>query len=187
VQTAAVVTRGIASFGDDKVTLDTLNLRLNSTLSSNILNEARFQYSRDLEQQVAQQPAPGEPTTANGFSPSVAIGTGGFTFGKPNFLDRAAYPDEKRWQFANSTTIIQGRHTVKFGGDFNHVSDLLDNLFQNAGAYSYSNIVEFLSVAFGCDSFALCLALFFVKPELIGKCFLFLLQLVFDCRLDLLG
>ncbi len=145
VQTAAVVQRGIASFGDDKVALDTLNLRLNSSLSATTVNEARFQYSRDLEQQIAQSPAPGEPTTANGFSPSVAIGTGGFTFGKPNFLDRAAYPDEKRWQFANSTTIVEGRHTIKFGGDFNHVSDLLDNLFQNAGAYSYSNIVDFLS------------------------------------------
>lgn len=145
VQTAAVVSRGIASFGDDKVTLDTLNLRLNSAFSSTVLNEARFQYSRDLEQQFGQTPAPGEPTTANGFSPSVAIGTGGFTFGKPNFLDRAAYPDERRTQFANSTTVIKGRHTLKFGGDFNYVSDLLDNLFQNAGAYSYSNIVEFLS------------------------------------------
>ena len=145
VQSQAVVSRGIASFGDDKVTLDTLNLRLNSTLSPSVLNEARFQYSRDLEQQFGQPPAPGEPTTANGFSPSVAIGGGGFTFGKPNFLDRTAYPDERRTQFANSTTVIRGRHTLKFGGDFNHVSDLLDNLFQNAGAYSYSNIADFLS------------------------------------------
>ena len=145
VQTAAVVTRGIASFGDDKVTLDTFNARLNSTFSPRILNEARFQYSRDLEQQFSQPPAPGEPTTANGFSPSVSIGGGGFTFGKPNFLDRVAYPDERRTQFANSTTVISGRHTLKFGGDFNYVSDLLDNLFQNAGVYSYSNLVAFLS------------------------------------------
>ena len=145
VQSQAVVTRGIASFGDDKVTLDTLNLRLNSTISPSIINEARFQYSRDLEQQVAQPAAPGEPTTANGFSPSVAIGGGGFTFGKPNFLDRAAYPDERRTQFADTVTMIRGRHTVKFGGDFNYVSDLLDNLFQNAGAYSYNNLVDFLS------------------------------------------
>jgi hypothetical protein len=145
VQTQAVVSRGIASFGDDLVTIDTLNTRLNSSFSPTVLNEARFQYSRDLEQQIAQPSAPGEPTTANGFSPSVAIGGGGLTFGKPNFLDRAAYPDEKRWQFANSTTINKGSHTLKFGGDFNYVSDLLDNLFQNAGAYSYSNLTEFLS------------------------------------------
>ena len=145
VQTQAVVGRGIASFGDDKVTLDTLNARLNSTLSPTILNEARFQYSRDLEQQFGQPPAPGEPTTANGFSPSVSIGGGGFTFGKPNFLDRTAYPDERRTQFADTVTLIKGRNTIKFGGDFNRVSDLLDNLFQNAGAYSYSNITQFLS------------------------------------------
>ncbi len=145
VQTQAVVSRGIASFGDDKVTLDTLNLRLNSTLTPSIINEVRFQYSRDLEQQFGQPPAPGEPTTANGFSPSVAIGTGGFTFGKPNFLDRTAYPDERRTQIANTSTVISGRHTFKFGGDFNHVSDLLDSLFQNAGAYSYNNLTDFLS------------------------------------------
>ncbi|MCA1624865.1 MAG: TonB-dependent receptor, partial [Acidobacteria bacterium] len=145
VQSQAVVTRGIASFGDDFVTLDTLNARLNSTISPSIINEARFQYSRDLEQQFGQPPAPGEPTTANGFSPSVSIGGGGFTFGQPNFLNRAAYPDERRIQFADSVTFIKGRHTVKFGGDFNHVSDLLDNLFQNAGVYSYNNITDFLS------------------------------------------
>ncbi len=144
VQSQAVVSRGIASFGDDKVTLDTLNLRLNSNLSPTLLNEARFQYSRDLEQQFAQPAAPGEPTTANGFSPSVSI-TNGITFGKPNFLDRVAYPDERRTQFADTVTFIQGRHTFKFGGDFNYVHDLLDNLFQNAGAYSYSNITDFLS------------------------------------------
>lgn len=145
VQSQPVVNRGIASFGDDKVTLDTLNARLTSSISSSLLNEARFQYSRDLEQQFAQPAAPGEPTTANGFSPSVSIGGGGFTFGKPNFLDRAAYPDERRTQFADTVTYTEGRHTIKFGGDFNYVSDLLDNLFQNAGVYSYNNLVDFLS------------------------------------------
>lgn len=153
VQTQAVVSRGIASFGDDLVTLDTFNARLNSNFTPNVINEARFQYSRDLEQQIGQLPAPGEPTTANGFSPQVGISGGGITFGKPNFLDRTAYPDERRTQIANTTTVIRGRHTIKFGGDFNYVSDLLDNLFQNAGAYSYNNLVDFLtdrSVVRGC-------------------------------------
>lgn len=145
VQTQAVVSRGIASFGDDLVTLDTFNARLNSNLSPSVINEARFQYSRDLEQQLAQTPGPGEPVSANGTVPSVAIGGGGLTFGQPDFLNRNAYPDERRTQIANTTTIISGRHTIKFGGDFNHVSDLLDNLFQNAGAYSYNNLVDFLS------------------------------------------
>ncbi|MBA2379600.1 MAG: TonB-dependent receptor [Blastocatellia bacterium] len=145
VQTQAVVSRGTNSFGSDLVSIDTLNLRLNSTLSPSVLNEFRFQYSRDLEQQIADPPGPGEPTTANGASPQIGIGGGsGITIGQPNFLNRAAYPDEKRWQVANSTTVSRGRHTVKFGADFNHVEDILDNLFRNAGEYSYSSLGLFL-------------------------------------------
>jgi hypothetical protein len=145
VQSQAVVNRGIASFGDDFVNVDSLNLRLSSTLTPNLLNEGRFQYGRDNEFQLSQEPAPGEPTTGlNGRPPSVAI-TNVITFGKPNFLERRAFPDEKRWQFADTVTLSAGNHTLKWGGDVNHVSDLNDNLFQEGGAYSYSNIVDFIS------------------------------------------
>ncbi|MGH9915624.1 MAG: carboxypeptidase regulatory-like domain-containing protein, partial [Pyrinomonadaceae bacterium] len=63
VQTQPTNTLGIASFGDDLVKVDSLNLRLTSTLTPTLLNEARFQYGRDNESQVSQPPAPGEPTT----------------------------------------------------------------------------------------------------------------------------
>ncbi len=145
VQSQAVVNRGKASFGDDFVNVDSLNLRLSSTLTPSLLNEARFQYGRDNEFQLSQEPAPGEPTTGlNGRPPSVAI-TNVITFGKPNFLERRAFPDEKRYQFADTVTLSHGNHTIKWGGDVNHVSDLNDNLFQEGGAYSYSNIVDFIS------------------------------------------
>jgi hypothetical protein len=145
VQSQAVVNRGISSFGDDFVNVDSLNLRLSSTLTPNVLNEARFQYGRDNEFQLSQEPAPGEPTTGlNGRPPSVAI-TNVITFGKPNFLERRAFPDEKRWQYADTVTLTAGNHTLKFGGDINHVTDLNDNLFQEGGAYSYSNLVDFIS------------------------------------------
>lgn len=146
IQSQAVVTRGIASFGDDFVNVDALNVRLSSVISPTFLNEARFQWGRDNEFQISQPPGPGEPTTGlNGRPPSVAIGGGGFTFGKPNFLERKAYPDEKRWQYADTMTYTTGMHTLKFGADVNYVTDLLDNLFQEGGAYSYSNIVDWLS------------------------------------------
>jgi hypothetical protein len=145
VQSQAVVNRGIASFGDDFVNVDALNLRLSSTFSPVLLNEARFQWGRDNEFQLSQTPAPGEPTTGpNGRPPSVAI-TNVITFGKPNFLERRAFPDEKRIQFADTVTYTAGNHTIKWGGDINHVNDTNDNLFQEGGAYSYSNLVDFLS------------------------------------------
>jgi hypothetical protein len=143
VQTAATVTRGRASFGDDFVEVDSVNARLQSTISSNVLNEARFQWGRDFESQVSNPSAPGEPTTANGRSPSVSL-TNGLTFGKPNFLERAAYPDERRIQFANTVTWTRGRHTIKFGGDINRVTDDTQNLFTEAGSYAYNNINDFI-------------------------------------------
>ena len=65
----ATVTRDRAGFGDDFVETDSINLRLSSTLSSQLINEFRFQWADELNSQFAQPPLPGQPTTANGFSP----------------------------------------------------------------------------------------------------------------------
>lgn len=156
VQSQAVVNRGVASFGDDFVEVDSLNLRLNSTISPTVLNEARFQYGRDNEFQISQESSAAEQTllarpgtVANPFGrlPQVVVvpGSSGFTFGQPNFLDRIAYPDERRFQFADSVTVTAGNQTIKFGGDFNRVRDKLDNLFRGGGDYTYSTLPDFLS------------------------------------------
>lgn len=140
IQTQATNTRGRASFGDDAVRIDTLTTRLASTISPTILNEARFQYSRDNEFQLSQPPLPGEPKTAiNGSAPDVFL-TNGIEFGKPTFLERRAFPDEKRQQYADTVTIARGKQTFKFGGDFNHVTDLIDNLRNESGAFSFTGV-----------------------------------------------
>jgi hypothetical protein len=143
IQTGATVTRDRAGFGDDFVEIDSLNLRLTSTISSKLVNQFRFQWADELNAAFAQQPLPGEPTTANGFSPQVTL-TNGLTFGKANFLDRVALPDERRFQFADTATYSSGGHTFKFGADINRVRDIDDNLFTGAGAYTYSNINDFI-------------------------------------------
>ncbi len=143
VQTGATVTRDRAGFGDDFVEIDSLNLRLASTISSKLINEFRFQWADELDSAFAQPPLPGEPTTANGFSPQVTL-TNGLTFGKANFLDRVALPDERRFQFADSLTYTTGNHTFKFGTDINRVRDIDENLFTGAGAYTYGNINDFI-------------------------------------------
>jgi len=143
VQTGATVTRDRAGFGDDFVDIDSLNLRLTSTLSSRIINEFRFQWADELDTQFAQPPLPGQPTTANGFSPQVAL-TNGLTFGKSTSLDRNALPDERRFQFADSVSVNFGNHAFKFGSDINRVRDVDDNLFTGSGSYTYSNINDFI-------------------------------------------
>lgn len=146
VQTQAVIFRGTNSFGSDFVEIDTLNTRLNTTISPNTLNEFRFQFARELNQQTGQPPGPGEPTTApDGGAPDIGITGGGLDIGRPNFLPRPAYPLEKNWQFANAVTMLRGNHTLKFGGDINYVRDVLDNLFRGGGEYRYTNLNDFLT------------------------------------------
>lgn len=148
IQTQAVNNRGRSTFGDDFVEVDSVNARLQSTLSANLLNEARFQYGRDFETQFSTAPLPGEPTTSRTAvggtrAPNISI-TNGLEFGTPTFLERPAFPDERRYQLADTVTYTRGRHTFKFGGDINRVTDDIQNLRFEAGAYSYNNINDFI-------------------------------------------
>jgi len=138
IQTQAVNTRARDNFGDDGVNIDSLNLRLASTVSNTLINEARFQWGRDNEFQFSQPPLPGEPTNAvGGRSPQTFI-QNGFSFGMPEFLERPAFPDERRVQFADTVTLTQNNHTIKFGGDINFVKDIISNLRFSGGEFNYT-------------------------------------------------
>jgi hypothetical protein len=153
IQTASVVTRGIASFGNDFVK-DTWGVaKLESAITSSLTNELRFQYGRDFEFEFSQPPTPYElanlvnaPSFTNplGLPPSVSI-TNGFTFGVPNFLQRAFFPDETRTQVADTINLNRGKHNLKFGFDISHVNDNSQNLFNGFGSYSYSSLLNYFS------------------------------------------
>ena len=140
VQTQATNTRAVDNFGDDFVQIDALNVKLASTVTPTMLNEFRMQWGRDNEFQFSQPPVAGEPTNAvGGRSPqTILVGTTTFSFGMPEFLDRASFPDERRWQFADTVTMSHGNHTVKFGGDINFVKDIINNLRFIGGEFNYT-------------------------------------------------
>jgi len=102
-----------------------------STISPTTINNLRFQWSRDLE-----------TYTANAAAPSVSI-TNFFAYGMPNALPRPAFPDEHRLQFSDVLSKTHGKHTFKFGGDMNFVHELLINLFNGGGSYSYAGTGNF--------------------------------------------
>src|SRR6266550_5994029 len=146
IQSAGVVSRGVESFGNDFVKEDWGIFRLLSTFTPAITSELRYQIGRDFEFENSQVPISGEPVSAQGISPQITIGgLGGFSFGKPNFLDRRALPKETRNQLADTLSWSHGAHLLKFGFDLNHVSDIDDNLFQESGAYNYNNRVDYIS------------------------------------------
>ena len=147
VQTAATVANAVDNWGNDGVDDDWVIARLNSVLSSKFTNEIRFQWGRDFEYQTSQEPVAGEPVAAGtNRSPNVTIGgTAAFAFGKPAFLERSSYPDERRVQVMDTATWLAGTHLVKFGVDINRSNDTLDNLFQEGGVYAYNSRADFIS------------------------------------------
>ena len=153
IQTQAINFRAKDNFGDDGVNIDSLNLRLASTITNSLINEFRFQWGRDNEFQISQPPLPGEPTNSlGGRSPQTFI-TNGFSFGIPEFLERPAFPDERRHQFADTVTLTVGNHTFKFGGDVNLVKDIISNLRFSGGEFNYTGGVNSAGYYGGLNDF----------------------------------
>lgn len=97
------------------------------------VNDVRGQWSRDLE-----------TAGANSAGPYVSMGAD--AFGMINALPRIAEPDEHRLQLSDVFSTVHGRHTFKFGGDFNLVHEVMINLYQGGGLYSYgeaNNVLDF--------------------------------------------
>ncbi|MEO8725198.1 MAG: carboxypeptidase regulatory-like domain-containing protein [Acidobacteriaceae bacterium] len=149
IQTQASNTYGRTSFGNDSVKEDWGIARLNTILASSLNNELRYQYGRDFEYENSQVPNSFEqPFTNNPYNrpPQISIySSTGLIIGKPSFLERAALPDERRNQIADTVTWVHSNHVFKFGVDYNHVSDYISNLFNGNGTYNYSSAGDFLA------------------------------------------
>jgi hypothetical protein len=156
IQTQASNTFGVASFGNDYVR-DTWGVaKLYTSISSSLTNEARFQYGRDFEFEFAQPPtayeqanfvtSPNFPGYTNplGLPPDVFI-TNGFDMGVPTFLQRPAFPDERRTQYADTVSRSHGKHLLKFGMDVAHTNDLSENLRFQYGSFNYTSVGNYLS------------------------------------------
>ena len=81
-------------------------------------NEVKFQWGRDFEFQSSQAPLPGEPVSpADERRPWTSRAPAALSFGKPNFLERRSYPDERRIDIGDVFTLASGSHLVKIGAD----------------------------------------------------------------------
>ncbi len=147
IQTSPAVAYGMRSFGNDYVRDNWIVGKLDSFLTSSISNEARYMYGRDFEFEFNQTPTSYEQTNLvntpsgyvnpQGLPPNIFL-SGFFQFGTPQFLNRAALPDERRWQLADTLVWIRGNHTLKFGEDYVHTNDQISNLYNQYGGYSYT-------------------------------------------------
>jgi len=111
-----------------------------STLSTNKVNEVRFQWGRDFEFD-----------STNGPGPSVSMSNIA-SYGETSALPRPAFPDEHRIQLSDNFSWIKGKHFLKMGVDLNFIHELLINLFQGDGNYSYSSSTAFGGCAAGANA-----------------------------------
>jgi len=160
VQTQATNTYGIDGFGNDFVKLDYGLAKLNTLVTTNLANELRFQYGRELNDESQQkfssytsqylQSTNGITNTAAGdFSPNVPqIGLDtsiGFTLGSVYYGYRKALPDERKWQVGDTAAWQKGNHNLKFGVDLLHNNDIMNNTYEGNGVYTYSYIGNYFA------------------------------------------
>jgi hypothetical protein len=140
-ETFDVATYGNSANGveGDPARINVFNLNWFSTLSSRMVNEAHFTYSRESRPRTAVE-SDLAADTGMGFGPT-------FRFGNPFFLQPNV--DELIWrtQLRNNLSIISGSHTMKFGGEWMHT--LNDQVFRGffTGRYLFSSVTGFLRYA----------------------------------------
>jgi hypothetical protein len=139
-QTFDVATYGNSANGiEGPSKINVLNVNLFSTVSPTRLNEGHFTYSRETRPRSAvtsNLPA----DTAMGFATT-------FRFGNPFFLQPTI--DELIWRtdFRDKFSIITGRHTIKFGGDWIHTRNT--QVFRGffTSRYIFDSVAGFLRYA----------------------------------------
>jgi Carboxypeptidase regulatory-like domain/TonB-dependent Receptor Plug Domain len=149
VQTNSTADYALDTWGNDFVKLDYGLATLTSLLRSNLSNQLLYQYGRELDDE-GQQPFT-QYTTNNlvgtgGNIPEVGLDTSiGFNLGSPYYSYRKALPDEHKWQITDTLYDSWGNHSLKFGADFVHNADLINNTYESNGDYSYSYITNYVT------------------------------------------
>src|SRR5262245_46022021 len=139
-QTFDVPTYGNSANGiEGPAKINVLNLNLFSTVTANRLNEFHVTYSRENRPRSANSSSvPAD--TAMGFATT-------FRFGNPFFL--APNIDElvKRIQVKDNFSIVNGRHTIKTGGEWIRTNNV--QVFRGffEGRYIFDSVVGFLRYA----------------------------------------
>jgi Carboxypeptidase regulatory-like domain/TonB-dependent Receptor Plug Domain len=139
-QTFDVATYGTTANGIEGPShIQTLNFNLTSTLNDRQLNEAHVTYGYETRPRSAINPS-AVPDTGIGFFPS-------FRFGQPFFLGPGASESFYHLDFKDNFSLIHGRHTFKFGGEYlySHNVQIFDGFA--LGRYIFGSATGFLHYA----------------------------------------
>jgi hypothetical protein len=113
---------------------DAYSFTHNWVLSSSLLNQARFQYSK-LDPTSSQAAGATSPAVLVTFSQAGTQVFGSTT----NSSDRK----ENRWQVQDTVAWVHGPSTWRFGADYHHVATTFFDRFDATGTYTFSNFAFF--------------------------------------------
>ncbi|MCI0402611.1 MAG: TonB-dependent receptor, partial [Acidobacteria bacterium] len=128
-----VVNDAAEALGNDDVRAEFLIFTWQAVPTRKVFNEFRFHFGRDFEFQ--QQNTSGPLIDLTGFR--------AIRLGMREFLPRVAFPNEKRFQWTDSTSVATGRHLLKFGVDINHTRDRIVQVFRGGGIYRWRTANDF--------------------------------------------
>jgi len=127
------IVNSVEHTGDSLVKTDTISGVLTNTLGSSLFNEVRVQYAKDQE-----------PGQANFLGPEAEVLHDGnviLRIGQNTFSPRET--TIKRFQVADTATLLVGRHTLKAGFDVSR-DDILNYFPGNfAGSYRFNSLADF--------------------------------------------
>lgn len=139
-QTFDVPTYGTSANGiEGPSKIQVFNTNWFSTISNSMLNEAHFTYARETRPRSAINTS-SVPDTAIGFAPN-------FRFGQPFFLEPTVDELFYRTDIRDNFSIIRGKHTFKFGGEWIHSrnTQIFRGFFE--GRYIFDSVSGFLRYA----------------------------------------
>ncbi len=147
IQTNLVNRRGITSFGNDFVKVDSIIGKIDTVIAPKIINEFRMEYARDFETENGDTPLANEPTTtAGGLPPGVIINVNsGFSMGTPYYVPRSSYPNESETDSVDNVTWTLGNHTLNIGGEYRWAQDNIVDVDYEHGLFTYSALADFFT------------------------------------------
>lgn len=139
-QTFDVPTYGDSANGiEGPSKINAVNLNMFTTVSTKKVNEGHFSFAReDRPRSAVQSNVPAD--TAMGFATT-------FRFGQPFFLEPKVDEVFKRYQVRDNFSILAGKHTIKFGGEWLHSNNT--QVFRGffTGRYIFDSVLGFLHYA----------------------------------------
>jgi len=147
IQTNLVNRRGITSFGNDYVKVDSIIGKIDTVITPKMINELRVEYARDFETESGDTPLANEPTTtAGGLPPGVIISTNsGFSMGTPYYVPRSSYPNEAETDTVDNVTWTLGNHTLNIGGEYRWAQDNIVDVDYEHGLFTYAQLADFFT------------------------------------------